>query len=128
INSFCGGAVEAPSRSQQKLFQIRSTAANIAAYQIGVIAFEAGGNAHAALQDQLAKSGRESLDLLLDGIGHIHGRSIWHMAICPGGVFSDRRAALIEERRLCEQHKGPCGMLALPGIPLGGGDFVESAS
>src|SRR5207248_8617744 len=88
IDSFRGSAVEPARGPQQELLQIGCSSADIAADQIRIVTFKAGGFAHAALQDEAAEPWRESFDLPLDDPGHIHVRSVGNVTIGPGGMFS----------------------------------------
>jgi len=47
------------------------------------------------------------------------------MAVDPGGVPASGGAAVIEQAGLGQDHEGPLGMLPLPGLELGGGDFLQ---
>ena len=81
-----------------------------------------------ARRDERSEAGREPLDLSLDPLGHVRGRSVRHVAVRPRRVPAGRSARLVEQARLGEQDERTVCVPPLPRSPLRGGDLVERAA
>ena len=100
------GTVQAACGAEEELPQIECAAVEIAANQIGIMSFHAGGAEHMAAQNTLAEAGGEAFHLGFDGVRHVQGRAVGNMAIGPGGVLAGGRAGGVEESVLREEDKG----------------------
>ena len=79
-------------------------------------------------EDAVAKPWREALDLGFDTLGHIDCRSVGHVTVSPGNVFSFRRARLVKERWLGEQNERALGMLSVGDDAFGSCNLFKRAA
>jgi len=91
------GRVPSPSGAKQQLRDFHIAAADIPAHQVRVHGFEISRRESPASQDAIAKSRSEALDLIFDGVKHIHGRAVWHVTVGPRCMAASRSAARIEQ-------------------------------
>ena len=71
-------------RTEQKLTEpVARAAPDVTADQVGIVLFERGRRQHVAMEDQIAEAGREALELTLDPIGHVNGRTVRDVNIRP---------------------------------------------
>ena len=89
---------------------------------------ERGGVHRVPPDDPVAEAGREPLDLRLDAIRHVDGRSVRHVAVGPRRVRAGRRPARVEQARLREQHERALGETTALHVALRRGDLVERAA
>ena len=94
-----GERVGLRSRSKEQLGSLVGTAADVAADEALVALMEERRRAHVAGENTIAKPGSEPFDLLLDGVGTVHGRAVGNMAICPRRVFP--AGALVGSASVC---------------------------
>src|SRR5215204_6023949 len=88
------------------------------------MALERGGPHDVPADDEVAKRGREALDLGLDAFGHVLLRPVRDVAVRPGGLS----AARIEAPGLREQDERMLGGAALPRVSLGRRDLGQRAA
>src|SRR5258708_31856656 len=77
--------VQCRKRPRNSLQERVRAAADIAADEVRVVLFQLRCTHRVAREDAIAKTGRETLDLFLDSLRHIVGRSVGHVAISPTG-------------------------------------------
>src|ERR1035437_9788393 len=85
-------AIEAPCGAEEKLPDIERPAIEIAAHQIGIVAFHGGGAENVPPQNALAEARGETLHLRLNGVRHVRRRAVRHVAVVPGGRAKKRAA------------------------------------
>src|SRR5206468_5703980 len=91
-------------------------------------ALEVGGRRDVTRENTLTKAGREALELRVDARHHVDLGAVRHVAVRPRGVLTRRRARVVEEALLPDEHERPLGRLAAPHRALGCRDLVERAS
>src|SRR5579864_3578681 len=79
-------------------------------------------------RNAIAKAGSKSLNLPLDGCGHISGITVRNMTISPGSVLALWRAGGVEETRLRQQHKRTARGFACPVGTFGFADLRQRSS
>src|SRR5581483_5718561 len=80
--------VRPPGGSREELADVGPAAGDVAAYVVRVVALEIGGAARRDGEDAVAEAWCKALDLGQDAIGHVHGRTVRHVAVRPHGVSS----------------------------------------
>jgi hypothetical protein len=81
-----------------------------------------------AAEYAILKARRESLDLGFNTTCHIGGRTIRHVAICPGNVTTRGCPAWIEKRRLRQNDERLLRVPAIRYRPFRRGDFPEGSA
>src|SRR6266487_1429906 len=92
--------IEPNRRPCEQLPEILHATGDIAANIVGVVLLHRRRPKHAARQHAIAKAWRETLDLLLDPLGHVECRAVRNMAVGPGGVLALGRAGRVEQAGL----------------------------
>src|ERR1035437_9846007 len=114
-------AIEAPCGAEEKLPDIERPAVEIAAHQIGIVAFHGGGAENVPPpRNALAEARGKTLPLPLNGSRHVRRRAVRHVAVGPGGMLSIGSAGGVEKGVLHEENKRTAGVAR---FPLG--DLVE---
>src|SRR6266567_8544449 len=101
---------------------------DVAADEVRVLAFQVARIPRRAGENTLTEAGREAFDLSLDALAHVERRSVWNMAVHPGGVLTGGRARFVEHALLREQDKGAFRVPSFPRGPLRVGNLVERAA
>ena len=71
VQSGEGRTIEAPGGAEEELADIERAAIEIAADEVGIVAFHGGGAEKVAAQNALSEARGEALHLGLNGIGHV---------------------------------------------------------
>src|SRR5512132_2811362 len=114
--------------SRNQLRQICRAAADVAACQIWIRFLEISGTHFVAGNHAIAKTGRESLDLRLNALRHVHLAVEWNMAVRPKRVLPARGASFVKKTLLRDQHEGTFGNFPARDVALSCGDFIDAAS
>src|SRR5436305_7692288 len=120
-----GVGIERRERAGDELHEVVRAAADVAADEVRVVRFVLRAVSGVARQDAVAEAGSESLDLRLDGLAHVLGRPVRHMAVRPAGVLAGGRARVVEHALLRDEHERLLRGHALPGRRLVRGDLLE---
>src|SRR5262249_49839203 len=120
--------VKRSSRPQKQLTNIRSASAYVSSYQVRVVSLKISRRHHASLQNELSKTGSESLDLILYPRGHIESRTVRHVTVAPRHVSAFGCARRIKQRRLGYENKRSLGVLASFKRGFRLGNLVERTS
>src|ERR1035441_7011655 len=105
VQSGEGRTIEAPGGTEEELAYIERPATEIAADEVGIVAFHGGRAENVARQNALAEAGGKALHLRLNGIRHFHRRSVGHVAVGPSGVLSLGSAGGIEKSVLRSEER-----------------------
>src|ERR1039457_4197821 len=123
VQSGEGRTIEAPGGTEEELAGIERAAIEIAADEVGIVAFHGGGAEKVAPQNALAEAGGKALHLRLNGIRHVRRGRVRQVAVGPGGMLSMGSAGGVEECVLDEENERRAGVA---GFPMG--DLVEGAA
>src|SRR5262245_40117409 len=80
--------IDAGDRPREELGDVGQAARDRPTHMAGIVALQLGGPARAACEDDVAKAGREALDLALDAVRHVHVRAERHVAIRVARVLA----------------------------------------
>src|SRR5436190_13829980 len=92
-------------RTREKLLHRVRAAGDVAADDVGVVLLVLRGVPRVPRENAIAEAGSEALDLPLDALGHILGRSIRHVTVTPPRVLARRRARRIEHALLRDENE-----------------------
>src|SRR6266545_3093864 len=116
-------------RPRDQLPQRVRTADDVAADVVPVVRLEVVRRHDVAREDEAAKSRCVPLDLRLDRIGRVARPALRHVTVRPGGVLARRRARIVEQALLREDHKRLLARpAAVPRFALGTRDLCERAA
>ena len=87
-----GGGITVPRWPEDCLAQRHSTAADITALKVGIHGFKHCRRRNGTRKDAVTKAGSKALYLCFDAAGHIDGRAVGNMTVCPGNMFAFRRS------------------------------------
>ena len=99
----CAIGLRAQYRPGQQVPYIERSAVYRSSDKVGVVAFEVGTVHDMAREDAVAKTWRESFDLVFDGSGQVGKRTTGGVAIRPGNVLTRGRPRGIADRGLCQE-------------------------
>src|SRR5213078_3696090 len=130
INTVNRGRIrtKARDRSREQLRDILRAAVDVAADEIGIMPLKIGGKPYLSRQDALAKTGRETLDLILDPLRHVDFAAVGNMTISPRGMLTGRGARCIEQARLHDEDERLFAHLAAPRCSFRYGDLVHRSA
>ena len=98
--------------------QILHAAVDVAADIVRVIARHLRGRKGVPRHNTVTKPRRKPFDLRLNARRHIQRRTVRRVAVAPGRMLALRRARVVEERLLRQQHIRALRVPSLPRLPL----------
>lgn len=103
-----------PRGTKQELPQINRAAADIAAHQVRVHAFERRRSENSPRQNTIAETRRKALDLGFQAWQHVELGAIRDVAVSPGYVAVLGSTRRVEQRRLGEEDEWTLRMMTMP--------------